>query len=159
MNIDQDYIDEFKEGLRRSAPLDGRNMLATLERLVPKRGDVSAINTDVWESLKFVVGAAQKTYALRLKSPQTVGVTDELGTAFRILDRMGCSSRDCDIPRKSEPMHIYAHVNTFCDATVKHDEWAELNGVCPWCSAGVQNNLQRTDYWKARDDYRARRSA
>jgi len=127
--------------------------LASLMDLIPTKADDRPVSSEVWERLKGVVGPAHKTYQEWVKDPENVRITDNLALSLRLLEHVGCSEEACGSAKAKEPMHLYFHLNTQCEATTDHNAWVEKKGACPWCSGGIQSNTQRIEYFKARAEY------
>jgi len=122
-------------------------------RLIPHKDDDRPVSVEVWQRLTGVVGPAHKTYQEWVKDEENVRITDNLALALRLLENVGCSEEACNSSKAKEPMHLYFHLSTQCQAVTDHDSRVKEKGACPWCSGGIINNTQRIDYFKARTEF------
>ena len=134
---------------------EAEELVTSLMDIMPTREDDTPISTSGFERLKEKVSSGQKTYTEWVKDPENVRITDNMSFCLRLLEHVGCSPEVCGSPIAAEPKHLYFHLNTLCTATTDHNAWVEKKGACPWCTGGIQSNVRRAEFYRARTEYLA----
>ena len=116
------------------------NISKSLELLIPKMGDTTPMQWDVWERTQSAVQWANRAdNRLREGCTVTKASLDNLTTVMQLIKQVGCTEETCG-ENITHPYHLYMHFTSVCINPTCED------GRCGKCIGGVMNNQQRLNF-------------